>query len=205
MRDRLAEMVRLWADLRRASASTGIESPREPDLGFVWATHRWAIGGALDTVLRETDMQAGDFVRWTKQVIDLLGQVADAAAAGETAAGPGTGNGRSPGRRAAAPRCGRVLLGDLRGSGSGSGSGQSQRRRGREDPRRVSPFGGGRLPKTDSSCFSPFRTLRLPFSPDESVDGARPTATSGFGVFASSAPTVTVSCRVDRRRRSAPG
>ncbi len=24
-------------------------------------------------------MQAGDFVRWTKQVIDLLGQVADAA------------------------------------------------------------------------------------------------------------------------------
>jgi ATP-dependent RNA helicase HelY len=30
-------------------------------------------------VLGEAELPAGDFVRWTKQVIDLLGQVADAA------------------------------------------------------------------------------------------------------------------------------
>ena len=37
--------------------------------------YRWARGGALDAVLREADLQAGDFVRWTKQVIDLLDQI----------------------------------------------------------------------------------------------------------------------------------
>ena len=37
--------------------------------------HRWASGGALDHVLREADMAAGDFVRWTKQTIDLLDQL----------------------------------------------------------------------------------------------------------------------------------
>ena len=39
----------------------------------------WAGGAALESVLREADMPAGDFVRWTKQLIDLLGQVGQAA------------------------------------------------------------------------------------------------------------------------------
>jgi ATP-dependent RNA helicase HelY len=79
IRDRLAQMVKLWASLEAQEREHRLESPREPDLGFVWATHRWGSGASLDTVLRESEMQAGDFVRWTKQVIDLLGQVADAA------------------------------------------------------------------------------------------------------------------------------
>jgi ATP-dependent RNA helicase HelY len=29
-------------------------------------------------VLRDADLAPGDFVRWTKQVVDLLGQLADA-------------------------------------------------------------------------------------------------------------------------------
>jgi ATP-dependent RNA helicase HelY len=33
-------------------------------------------------VLGATDLAAGDFVRWMKQVIDLAGQVADAAGEG---------------------------------------------------------------------------------------------------------------------------
>ncbi len=36
---------------------------------------RWARGGRLDDVLRDADLQAGDFVRWTKQMIDLLDQI----------------------------------------------------------------------------------------------------------------------------------
>ena len=36
-------------------------------------------GHSLDAVLRDADLTAGDFVRWTKQVIDLLGQIADAS------------------------------------------------------------------------------------------------------------------------------
>jgi ATP-dependent RNA helicase HelY len=43
--------------------------------------HSWARGASLDRVLQEADLAAGDFVRWTKQTIDLLDQlsmVADA-------------------------------------------------------------------------------------------------------------------------------
>jgi ATP-dependent RNA helicase HelY len=91
VRDRLGEMVKLWASLEAREREHRLESPREPDLGFVWATHRWASGQSLDTVLRESDMQAGDFVRWTKQVIDLLGQVADAALRADEAVAQETG------------------------------------------------------------------------------------------------------------------
>lgn len=52
---------------------------REPDLGFAWAVYMWASGRTLDEVLREAEMPAGDFVRWCKQVIDVLGQIAAAA------------------------------------------------------------------------------------------------------------------------------
>jgi ATP-dependent RNA helicase HelY len=90
VRETLGEMVHLWAELETREHEHRLESPREPDLGFVWATHRWASGQPLETVLQESDMQAGDFVRWTKQVIDLLGQIAVAAdAGGEGPAGAG--------------------------------------------------------------------------------------------------------------------
>ena len=52
---------------------------REPDLGFAWAAYQWASEKSLDEVLREVEMPAGDFVRWCKQVIDVLGQIAAAA------------------------------------------------------------------------------------------------------------------------------
>jgi ATP-dependent RNA helicase HelY len=75
----LAEMVRMWGALEEREHDHRLDGPREPDLGFAWATWHWASGHSLDFVLRDSDLQAGDFVRWTKQVIDLLGQVADAA------------------------------------------------------------------------------------------------------------------------------
>jgi ATP-dependent RNA helicase HelY len=37
--------------------------------------HSWARGGSLNKVLEDADMAAGDFVRWTKQTIDLLDQL----------------------------------------------------------------------------------------------------------------------------------
>ncbi len=56
---------------------------REPDLGFAWAAYMWASGKGLDEVLREAEMPYGDFVRWCKQVIDVLGQIAAAAPVAE--------------------------------------------------------------------------------------------------------------------------
>ncbi|MFD3540630.1 DEAD/DEAH box helicase [Streptomyces sp. NPDC058662] len=80
----LGEMVRIWGRLdaleeeHRINQTEGV-GQREPDLGFAWAAYQWASDKSLDEVLREAEMPAGDFVRWCKQVIDVLGQVAAAA------------------------------------------------------------------------------------------------------------------------------
>jgi ATP-dependent RNA helicase HelY len=76
----LSEMVSVWADLDALEREHKLDFLREPDLGFAWAAYRWAEGASLDEVLNETDLAAGDFVRWVKQLLDLSDQVADAAA-----------------------------------------------------------------------------------------------------------------------------
>jgi ATP-dependent RNA helicase HelY len=87
----LGEMVRIWGRLdaleeeHRINQSEGV-GQREPDLGFAWAAYRWAEGDSLDAVLREAEMPAGDFVRWCKQLVDVLGQIAAAAPEGGTVA-----------------------------------------------------------------------------------------------------------------------
>jgi ATP-dependent RNA helicase HelY len=48
--------------------------------------YRWARGEPLARVLAsghnyDADMPAGDFVRWARQVLDLLGQLKEASAA----------------------------------------------------------------------------------------------------------------------------
>ncbi|MFP1628762.1 DEAD/DEAH box helicase [Streptomyces sp. 5K101] len=80
----LAEMVRIWGRLDALEEEFKINQAegvgqREPDLGFAWAAYQWASDKGLDEVLREAEMPAGDFVRWCKQVIDVLGQIAAAA------------------------------------------------------------------------------------------------------------------------------
>jgi ATP-dependent RNA helicase HelY len=82
VRQTLADMVALWGDLDQLERDHGLDFLREPDLGFAWAAYRWAEGAALGEVLEETDLAAGDFVRWMKQLLDLTDQVADAAGAG---------------------------------------------------------------------------------------------------------------------------
>ncbi|GAB2800141.1 DEAD/DEAH box helicase [Actinoallomurus bryophytorum] len=82
VREALTEMVRLADDLREVERDHRVDFLREPDMGFVWAAYRWARGHQLDAVLSDADLTAGDFVRWVKQLLDLLGQVADAAPRG---------------------------------------------------------------------------------------------------------------------------
>ncbi|MFP8962951.1 DEAD/DEAH box helicase [Streptomyces nanhaiensis] len=90
-KEALGEMVRIWGRLdaleeeHRINQSEGV-GQREPDLGFAWAAYRWAEGDSLDSVLREAEMPAGDFVRWCKQLVDVLGQIAAAAPEGGTVA-----------------------------------------------------------------------------------------------------------------------
>ena len=81
-REVLAEMQRRWRGLEDRERAHRLTLAKEPDPRFALATWAWASGRSLDAVLREVDLAPGDFVRWTKQVIDLLGQLADAARQG---------------------------------------------------------------------------------------------------------------------------
>ncbi|HLZ37549.1 MAG TPA: DEAD/DEAH box helicase [Mycobacteriales bacterium] len=92
-REALAAMVRLWGDLDALEKEHGLSFLREPDLGFAWAAWRWASGHRLEAVLADCGLPPGDFVRWTKQLLDLLGQLADAAPDG----GPLRGTARAAG------------------------------------------------------------------------------------------------------------
>ncbi len=79
-RTALAATQRTWAELAEVEARHRLDTLRRPDPGLSWAIHRWASGAALDAVLTGADLLPGDFVRWCKQLIDLLGQVASADA-----------------------------------------------------------------------------------------------------------------------------
>jgi ATP-dependent RNA helicase HelY len=80
VRSTLAELVAVWAELDALETAHGLDFLREPDLGFAWCAYRWAGGGDLDDVLYESELAAGDFVRWTRQLVDLTDQVSHAAA-----------------------------------------------------------------------------------------------------------------------------
>jgi ATP-dependent RNA helicase HelY len=77
---------RLWTELRADEQRHRITQSREPEVGFVPAIYRWATTGDLTAALAASDasgtgtpLSAGDFVRWCRQVLDLLDQVRNAA------------------------------------------------------------------------------------------------------------------------------
>jgi len=84
----LTETIRVWSEISADEVEAGLPATRNPDAGFAAAVAAWARGETLTQALTVanatgTDMSAGDFVRWCRQVIDLLDQV-------RTVAEPGT-------------------------------------------------------------------------------------------------------------------
>jgi ATP-dependent RNA helicase HelY len=75
----ITEVLSLWAELEKIEADFGVQTQREPDAGFAFISYRWATGNSLANVLKGSDMSVGDFVRSTKQLIDLLNQIAGAS------------------------------------------------------------------------------------------------------------------------------
>jgi ATP-dependent RNA helicase HelY len=75
-----AAMVGRWSLLEDSERSHMLPTTSCPDAGMAWMMHRWASGQRLAVVLRDSEIGAGDFVRRCKQVVDLLGQIGDAAA-----------------------------------------------------------------------------------------------------------------------------
>jgi ATP-dependent RNA helicase HelY len=87
VRDALATTVRIWARVVEDEDELGLDASREPQTGLVWAVHRWARGDRLDAALEAAarggaELSAGDFVRWCKQILDLLEQLAVVPAPG---------------------------------------------------------------------------------------------------------------------------
>lgn len=85
VRRALVETRRLSGQLRADENRHRIAPSREPDEGFVAAVYRWATTGDLAAALAASDvagggtpLPAGDFVRWCRQVLDLLDQVRNA-------------------------------------------------------------------------------------------------------------------------------
>jgi ATP-dependent RNA helicase HelY len=91
VREALDTTLALRRDLKEVEAAHRLDQLPGLDAGFAWAAFHYAAGEALEKVLsgpsRESsrgsyqgrEIAAGDFVRWTRQLVDLLGQVADVA------------------------------------------------------------------------------------------------------------------------------
>ncbi|MGW5383363.1 DEAD/DEAH box helicase [Nocardia sp. NPDC003963] len=91
IRRAVAATIGEWSRLRNDESEHRLAPSREPDLGFVGGIHKWARGDALaDSLLASGDqgtpLSAGDFVRWCRQVIDLLDQIHSTADDTEVAA-----------------------------------------------------------------------------------------------------------------------
>src|SRR5581483_9637409 len=74
IRDALGTTVRIWARVVEDEEELGLPPSREPQPGLVNAMYLWARGERLDRALRAvaesgTELSAGDFVRWCKQVL----------------------------------------------------------------------------------------------------------------------------------------
>jgi len=74
-RDAFDQTGTLWSQLDDLERQHKLPGSQPLATGLALAMYRWASGTGLDAVLQEADMAAGDFVRWTKQTIDLLDQL----------------------------------------------------------------------------------------------------------------------------------
>jgi ATP-dependent RNA helicase HelY len=69
----------LWVTIESAAKKHKLKGSEPLDPGVSFAVHRWVSGATLDSVLFDSDLLVGDFIRLSKQIIDLLEQLSRAA------------------------------------------------------------------------------------------------------------------------------
>ncbi|HWU45918.1 MAG TPA: DEAD/DEAH box helicase [Humibacter sp.] len=79
-RPALQKTEELWASLDDLEVRHRLPGSEALSTGLAPAIYDWARGTALARVLQNSELAAGDFVRWAKQTIDLLDQVSLVAA-----------------------------------------------------------------------------------------------------------------------------
>ncbi|MGV9711316.1 DEAD/DEAH box helicase [Gordonia sp. NPDC003424] len=80
LRGAVSDTIGIWRDLTAVEARHRVSPTREPDTGFSVAVSLWASGRSLTESLaaageRGQLLSPGDFVRWNRQVVDLLEQI----------------------------------------------------------------------------------------------------------------------------------
>ena len=85
LRRRWSTVLQLVAELNAAEDDAGLPLTRPPDPGFATIAYAWAEGEELADVISDEEISGGDFVRNTKQLIDLLRQVGETAPVAATA------------------------------------------------------------------------------------------------------------------------
>ena len=73
---RWAELERLWEELMARERAVRLPPTRRPDPGFATLAYEWAEGGELED-LPSLTLPPGDFVRVSRQLVDLLKQLRD--------------------------------------------------------------------------------------------------------------------------------
>lgn len=81
MEEAMRATVRIWSELSRDEHRHHLPTTPEPEPAFALAMHQWTAGAPLGYCLAAANecgaaLGPGDFVRWCRQVIDLLGQIA---------------------------------------------------------------------------------------------------------------------------------
>jgi ATP-dependent RNA helicase HelY len=84
VRSRARRIVAVSEDLRAVERSVGLAEHRPPDPTFAAVAHAWVAGEGFAEVVGEEELTGGDFVRTTKQLIDLLRQLAIVAPDADT-------------------------------------------------------------------------------------------------------------------------
>jgi ATP-dependent RNA helicase HelY len=76
IRDRWRRIAAISEDLRASERAVGLAEHRAPDPTFAAIAYAWVAGEGFAAVVGEEEVTGGDFVRTTKQLIDLLRQLA---------------------------------------------------------------------------------------------------------------------------------
>ena len=90
MAEAMNNTERIWSELVDDERRHRLPLTRQPEAGFAMAIHQWAAGAPLGYCMAAAaengaELTPGDFVRWCRQVIDLLEQVAKTSYSDEMA------------------------------------------------------------------------------------------------------------------------
>lgn len=80
MADAMNETMRVYNELTTDEQRHQLPVTRLPEAGFALAVHQWTAGAPLGYAMAAAaesgaELSAGDFVRWCRQVIDVLEQI----------------------------------------------------------------------------------------------------------------------------------